>query len=156
VNLHKLMPPGTKYVHRNSSKKEVGSYALTPKAQRQTIADFINNEFQFLIATDAFRAGVDVPNCSVVVQAAGGASEIETIQEAVRGSRTLSEADQKRLGVGPKTHFNLIDIWDGHDTTLENMSKKREKFYREQGWIIRKVKDPKDIDWNYYPTSSEL
>jgi superfamily II DNA or RNA helicase len=150
VELMKMMPEGTKYVHRNANKKQIGAYALSPKQQDAVIKGFCDNDFQYLVATDAFRAGVDVPNCRVIVQAAGGSSEIEVLQEAFRGSRTLSKEDQERLGVGPKTHFNVIDVWDAHDDTLLRMSEKRLGFYKDQGWKIRFVKTPQEINWNEF------
>lgn len=150
INLYKEMPRGTKYLHRNSNKKELGDFALKTSEQNKIISQFKENDFQYLIATDAFRAGVDVPNCRVVVQGAGGNSEIEIMQEALRGSRILSEHDRNRFDVSEKTHFVLIDILDTHDSTLENMSYKRMETYRKQGWKIKIVKEPKDIDWYDY------
>lgn len=150
AKLYKEMPAGTKFLHRNSNKKEVGDFALKASDQKKIVEQFKENDFQFLLATDAFRAGVDVPNCRVVVQAAGGNSEIEIIQEALRGSRILTEYDRNRFDVGEKTHFVLIDILDTHDPTLENMAYKRMEIYRKQGWKIKVVKEPKEIDWYNY------
>ncbi len=147
IKLYKEMPTGTKFVHRNADKKELGTFALTTKQQKQVVDAFQDNEFQFLIATDAFRAGVDVPNVRVVVQAAGGSSEVEILQEALRGSRVLTPAYMERLDVDAKTHFVLIDIMDKHDPTLEGMSHKRMEIYRKQGWEIRQVKTVNEIDW---------
>jgi superfamily II DNA or RNA helicase len=147
VKLHKEMPVGTKYIHRETSKKKVDTYALTDKQQNKIIDEYQNNEFQYLIATDAFRAGVDIPNCRVVVQASGGTSEIEILQEAFRGSRILPEELRESLDVDPKTHFVLIDILDTHDPTLESMSYKRMDIYKKQGWQIKTVNLPSEIDW---------
>lgn len=147
VKLYGCMPRGTKFVHRESSKKKAGTFALTAKQQREVADEFSQNKFQFMIATDAFRAGVDIPNCRVVVQAAGGSSEIEILQEAFRGSRTLSDEMREDLGVDEKTHFVLIDIMDSHDSLLESMAHKRMEIYRKQGWRIKRVKSPADIDW---------
>jgi superfamily II DNA or RNA helicase len=150
VEIMKMMPADTKFVHRNSNKKQIGVYALTAKQQDKIIKEFCDNEFQYLVATDAFRAGVDVPNCSVIAQASGGSSQIEILQEAFRGSRTLSEEDRIRLGVPEKTHFNVIDVWDTHDDTLLRMSEKRLGYYKDQGWKVRFVKTPQEIDWTEY------
>lgn len=148
VHLYPLMPSGTKFVHRCSSKKEAGNYALTPKQQKDTADDFTNNRFQHLIATDAFRAGVDIPHVRVVIQASSGSSKIEVIQEALRGSRTLPEARMKELGIEePKTHFVLIDFLDNHDDKLANLAQKRMVHYREQGWKIKVVDSIEEIDW---------
>lgn len=150
IKLHKEMPLGTRYIHRESNKTKAGSYALSNKQQNQTIKDFTDNKFQYLLATDAFRAGVDIPNCRVVVQASGGSSEIEILQEAFRGSRTLAQERQEELGVTPKTHFVLIDFMDIHDPQLEAMSYKRMEIYRKQGWTIKTVDSVEQIDWHHY------
>lgn len=150
IPMFKYMPTETKYLHRESSKKSVGSFALTPKQQTKTIEEFSNNEFKILIASDAFRAGVDIPNCRVVVQASGGSSKVEVLQEAYRASRILTEENQKKFGLSPKTHFVLVDFMDNHDSTLEGMAKKRMKYYEEQGWTVNVVDNPTQINWYNY------
>jgi superfamily II DNA or RNA helicase len=144
------MPRDTKYLHRESSKKNVGAFALTAKQQNKTIEEFSNNEFKILIASDAFRAGVDIPNCRVVVQASGGSSKVEVLQEAYRGSRILTEQQKEKFNLPDKTHFVLVDFMDNHDPTLEGMAKKRMKYYEEQGWTIRTVDRPEDITWEKF------
>jgi superfamily II DNA or RNA helicase len=97
---------------------------------------------------------VDIPNCRVIIQASGGSSEVELLQEALRGSRTLSETQQRTLGAPPKTHLVLIDFLDLHDPSLEGMSRKRMEIYRKQGWAIHEVESPAQIDWKKYsPTN---
>lgn len=150
IPLHKVMPAGTRYLHRKTSKTDLGAYSLSAKTQDKIIEQYKNNEFQYLIATDAFRAGVDIPNCRVVVQASGGTSEVELLQEAFRGSRTLKESDREILNVTPKTHCILIDFMDQHDEQLENMSIKRKEIYASQGWKIKVVDKVEDIDWYDY------
>jgi superfamily II DNA or RNA helicase len=142
------MPKDTKYLHRESSKKSVGTFALSAKQQNTTIEEFSDNEFQILIASDAFRAGVDIPNCRVVVQASGGSSKVEVLQEAYRGSRTLTDEQRKKYNLSEKTHFVLVDFMDNHDPVLEGMAKKRMKYYEEQGWTIKVVERPEDITWH--------
>lgn len=157
IELHKLMPAGVNYIHRGTSKKEFGVYALTPKQQQNIITSFCNNEFQHLIATDAFRAGVDIPQLRVVIQAAGGSSKIEVIQEALRGSRTLSKAQMTELGIkDEKTHFVLIDFVDNHDERLARMANARKEHYKSQGWKIKTVQSVDDIDWYDYKPDNKL
>jgi superfamily II DNA or RNA helicase len=150
IPLYKYLPQDTKYLHRESSKKAVGSFALSNRQQRETADSFSKNEFQFLVATDAFRAGVDIPNCRVVIQAAGGSSKVEVLQEALRGSRILTEEQQANYNLPPKTHFVLIDFMDNHDAALKGMAEKRIKYYEEQGWKIHKIDHPSEINWSYY------
>lgn len=150
IPLYKYMPKDTKFLHRESSKKNVGSFALSSKQQNTTISEFSNNEFQILIASDAFRAGVDIPNCRVVVQASGGASKVEVLQEAYRGSRILTEEQRDKFDLPEKTHFVLVDFQDNHDSSLEGMAKKRMKYYKEQGWKVTLVDTPEEISWENY------
>ena len=147
IPLYKYLPKDTKYLHRESSKKNVGSFALTNKQQKELSEGFARNEFQYLIATDAFRAGVDIPNCRVVIQASGGSSKVEVLQEALRGSRILPEEQREKFGLTPKTHFILVDFMDNHDSALESMAEKRIKYYKEQGWTVNIVEHPNEIDW---------
>ena len=157
IELHKLMPPGVKFVHRCTNKKEIGIYALTPKQQEAVIKEFSYNELKHMIATDAFRAGVDIPHLRVVIQAAGGSSKIEVIQEALRGSRTLPEARMKELGITEeKTHFVLIDFLDNHDERLSKMAQTRMAHYTSQGWKIKIVDSVDKIDWYDYKPDTLL
>jgi type I site-specific restriction endonuclease len=151
IPLFKYLPKETRYLHRESSKKNVGAFALSAKQQSKTIEEFSNNEFSQLVASDAFRAGVDIPNCRVVVQASGGSSKVEVLQEAYRGSRILTNEQMETFNLPPKTHFVLVDFMDNHDPTLEAMAKKRIKYYEEQGWTVNIVNSPKDIPWYDYP-----
>lgn len=150
VNVMKYMPAETKWMHRSSSKKKSGSFALSTKQQNQIMTDFADNKIRLLVATDCLRAGVSVDNVRCVIQCSGGTSEVEILQEAFRGSRIMTEEVQERLGVSPKTHFVLVDFNDEHDTVLANMSKARRKIYAEQGWTIKDVKSVEEIDftWN--------
>jgi len=151
IPLFKYLPKETRFLHRESSKKNVGTFALTPKQQNKTIEEFSNNEFSQLVASDAFRAGVDIPNCRVVVQASGGSSKVEVLQEAYRGSRILTNEQMEKFDLPPKTHFVLVDFMDNHDPALESMAKKRMKYYEEQGWNVRVVETPQQITWLDYP-----
>jgi superfamily II DNA or RNA helicase len=149
--LYAEMPVGTKFFHRGSSKADYKGFALTGKQQKQVIEEFKGNGFQHLIMSDCGRAGVNILNARVIVQAAGGSSEVEVLQEAYRCSRTLPEAVRTEMGVSEKTHFVLIDFLDSHDQALEGMSYKRMAAYREQGWHVQIVKDIKSINWTECP-----
>ena len=139
IPLYNEMPSGTSYVHRGSSK-ELGAFSLSAKKQDINLQKFRDAECQYLLATDCLRAGADIPAIRVVVQASGGTSEVELLQEAYRGSR-----------ISPgKTHFVLIDFLDQHDTTLENMSLKRMDIYRKQGWTIKQVDSIEEIDFHSF------
>lgn len=149
-NVVKSMPHGTRWLHRTSSKKEVGAFALTPKQQKTTLQEFADGEFKYIVVTDMARAGVSVDNVRCVIQASGGTSEVEILQEFGRGSRIITDEVLKARNLEPKTHCVLIDFKDNHDYTLAAMSNKRRKIYLEQGWTVVDVKTPQEIDWNYY------
>ena len=150
IPLMPFMPQGTKYIHRTSSKDQAGAYALTKKTQDKVMQDYMANKFRHLIATDCLKAGADVPNIRVVVQASSGSSEVEILQEAFRGSRTLTTEYQDRLGVDPKTHFVLIDFLDNHQEAMSKMAEKRMEIYRKKGWSINVVDSVEQIDWYKY------
>jgi superfamily II DNA or RNA helicase len=156
IPLYKYMPKDVKFLHRESSKKNVGSFALSGKQQNEIIQEFSDNKFKTLIASDAFRAGVDIPNCRVVVQASGGSSKVEVLQEAYRGSRILTQEYMDRFNLPPKTHFVLVDFMDNHDPTLEGMAKKRIKYYEEQGWLVKTIDTVEQINWNHYEQTQRI
>lgn len=139
IPLYKYMPAGTSFVHRGSDKS-LGAFALSAKKQDVNLQKFRDGECQYLLATDCLRAGADIPAIRVVIQASGGTSEVEILQEAYRGSRIAPD----------KSHFVLVDFLDQHDTTLENMSLKRMDIYRKQGWVIKQVDSADEIDWNNF------
>ena len=139
IPLYNHMPQGTTFVHRGQDKEEFGSFALNPKKQDQNLEDFRANKYQFLLATDCLRAGADIPQIKVVVQASGGTSEVEILQEAYRAARLAPD----------KTHAVIIDFQDNHDDTLNNMAAKRKAIYKKQGWRIKEVDSVKDIVWEW-------
>jgi superfamily II DNA or RNA helicase len=140
IPLYNFMPEGTTYVHRGQGR-EFGAFSLSTKKQDKNLEQYRNGEYQYLLATDCLRAGADIPQIKAVVQASGGTSEVEILQEAYRGARTAPG----------KTHFVLVDFMDSHDTTLENMSLKRMEIYKKQGWDVKEVNTPQEIIWDLQP-----
>jgi superfamily II DNA or RNA helicase len=138
IPLYNFMPSGTNYVHRGQGK-EFGAFSLNVKTQDKNLNDFREGKYQHLIATDALKAGCDLPEIRVVIQASGGTSEVEILQEAYRGARTAPD----------KEGFFLIDFLDNHNETLENMAMKRMAIYEKQGWKVKIVNTPKEIDWSW-------
>ncbi len=55
VELYKYMPSGTKFVHRETSKKKIGDFALPNKKQKDIIQDYMDNKFKHLIAKMLFE-----------------------------------------------------------------------------------------------------
>jgi len=139
IPLYKYMPQGTTYVHRGTDKS-LGAFGLNSKKQDKNLQDFRDGKHQFMLATDCLRAGADIPQIRVVVQASGGTSSVELLQEAFRGSR-----------ISPgKTHCVLVDFIDQHDEVLERMSETRKDIYKKQGWVIKEVDSVTEIDFHNY------
>lgn len=145
--LYERMPKGTKFVHRNSDKKDINGLALSTKQQDEICAEFSRNEFQYLLATEALEAGTDFPNLRVVVIANGGSSYIGLTQKAGRGARILPESLRAELNVEPKEKFILIDFYDEHDEFLEAQSEKRLEIYKSHNWKINIVDNIEQIVW---------
>lgn len=145
--LYPYLPVGSKFLHRDANKATLQGFALTPKQQEAILDEFKNNEFQHLLVTDMAREGFSHDNVRVVIQATGGTSEVELLQEAFRASRILRADEQARLNVPPKTHFTLVDFIDNQDEFLLSMSMKRMKIYEKQGWAIKIVQSPNEIEF---------
>jgi len=148
--LHPHLPEGTKWVHRDSDKDQVGSFALTAKQQDTTIASFMKNEFQVLVGSSCIEAGVDAPNVRVVVPAQGGSSAVGIPQKVGRASRILTEEKRSELGVGPKSHCIVLDVYDDHCQTLENMSNNRKKIYESMGFKVFVINHHSEIKWEVF------
>lgn len=151
THLHPYMPAGTGFLHRDSDKKKLEKYALTPKEQKEVIHDYLKGKFPHLIATNAFKQGIDIPNLRVLIQASGGSSEVEITQESGRVTRILPEELRKELGVTKKTHGVVVDIYDRHDSQLQSMSEARLKIYKNLGYEVHLVDSPDQIKWDYIP-----
>lgn len=92
---------------------------------RQEMKEKFNNDGGFiLIASTIFDEGVDLPEINVLIIAAGGKSEVKTIQRIGRGLR--KKADKSKLKV--------YDFMDG-SKFLKTHSKKRLSVYRQEEFI---------------------
>ena len=81
--------------------------------------------FQCIIATNIWNEGVNIPNLNVLINAAGGKSEISTIQMA---SRSLTATTEKKYGL-------IIDIFDDSNNYFISHFGERICLYMEEGWI---------------------
>jgi superfamily II DNA or RNA helicase len=92
------------------------------------LKDFNAGKVKVVIATSVFNEGVDVPNLGSCINAAGGKSEIGTLQKIGRGLRKTKDKD-------------IVSIVDFHDTChpiLENHFRLRHKMYVKNGWLSKK------------------
>jgi superfamily II DNA or RNA helicase len=89
-----------------------------------------------VIATVAWTEGIDIPNLTMVINAAGGKSERLTLQKIGRGlRRTKTKTKVKLIDYMDVGHYgkNILSI--GANThILHKQSIKRWKTYEEQGW----------------------
>lgn len=82
-----------------------------------------------LIASDIFGEGQDMPAVGVVIVAAGGKSEIRTVQRLGRAIRANDG----------KTRAIVYDLWDEHNGMLYRHVRKRLRQYEEFGAEIEHV-----------------
>jgi superfamily II DNA or RNA helicase len=82
-------------------------------------------EIKCAIVTSIWNEGVNIPTLNVLINAAGGKSEINTIQ---MGSRSLTKTEGKEEGI-------IIDFFDsGYWKLIEHFGE-RISTYIEQGWL---------------------
>ena len=86
---------------------------------------FIEKKRKGVVATTVWSEGINIRSVGAVINAAGGESEIATIQKFGRGMRT-SEG---------KIDVVLIDLFDMHNITLMKHSGKRICQYIRWGWL---------------------
>jgi superfamily II DNA or RNA helicase len=151
ASLFPMMPAKSAFFHRGDSEEEYGKLALKPAAQKKIIEMYQDMKIKHLVTSNALKAGFDSQNCRVVVMACGGSVKPSVLQKAYRGSRILSEEKRKKYDLPPKEHFVLLDFEDTSDPLLVGMTAARRKFYQEQGWTIRSVDSPEEIDWHWRP-----
>lgn len=147
--LLEYVPKDVKYVHRKAKieNEKNKHFELSGKEQDKICEEFLNNEIQHIIATEALSTGTDFPNLRVVILGQGGSSFVALTQKVGRGSRVLMEEDRERLQVDKKTRCIVIDFQDNHDDVLANMAEKREEIYAEHKWEVIKVDKISDIQW---------
>ena len=86
---------------------------------------FINREISCVIATNIWNEGVNIPTLNVLINAAGGKSEIRTIQAS---SRSLTACPGKSEGV-------IVDVFNPIHTSFINHFGHRIATYCELGWM---------------------
>lgn len=93
--------------------------------ERNRVREALNNrELNCVITTDIWREGVDIPTLNVVVNAAGGKSEIQTLQVIGRGARRAEGKDT----------VEIIDFVDVYRYLAEHFAR-RMQLYNQHKWI---------------------
>lgn len=97
-----------------------------PNERREKIKkSLIEKKRLIVIATTAWKEGVDIPSLDVVFNAGGGKSEIATLQSIGRGLRRTDE----------KSEVIIYDFFDSSSHFLVEHFGHRVSIYMEQGWL---------------------
>jgi len=101
-------------------------WGQTPSEDRVTAKRLLNEgNFDAIIANAVWREGIDIPSLGAIVNAAGGKSEIVTIQSIGRGLRTI----------GDKKEVTLVDYFDPSNRYLIDHFGHRLTLYFDEGWL---------------------
>lgn len=93
---------------------------------RKEIKEALNNkDIHCVIATTIFREGIDIPELNVIINAAGGKSEISTLQAIGRGLRLTKT----------KRQLTLYDIFDPSNRFLVEHFGERICLFSNMNWI---------------------
>lgn len=84
----------------------------------------VDRELNCVIATSVFKEGINIPSLNCVINAAGGKSEIATLQAIGRGLRVTDD----------KKFVTIYDFLDS-GRYLSDHAIERIKIYVEQGWL---------------------
>jgi len=95
------------------------------------LARLEDSRIDFIISTKVFAEGVNVPELRTVINAAGGKSVIETLQQVGRGSRRTDG----------KNRFIVYDIGDKGNRWLHAHAKERIRAMRREGFNCVVVRD---------------
>ncbi len=82
-------------------------------------------DLECVIATAVWKEGVSIPSLNVIINAAGGKSEIATLQAIGRGTRV----------VPGKTEVVIIDFFDESSHFLVSHFGARISLYMDMGWL---------------------
>lgn len=102
-------PPGTEYVHAQTSEKELAECgnirAITAQERKDIYQRMKTAEITRMLSTYVYKQGVNFPALEVVINAGGGGSDIVAKQVPGRESRKT----------GTKERSFLIDFWHPWD-----------------------------------------
>jgi superfamily II DNA or RNA helicase len=101
-------------------------WGQTSSEDRVKVKKLLNEgNFDAVIANAVWREGIDIPSLGSIVNAAGGKSEIVTIQSIGRGLRTT----------GDKKEVILVDYFDPSNRYLVDHFGHRLTLYFDEGWL---------------------
>lgn len=92
----------------------------------RVIERLVSGKLDFVVCSSVFQQAIDVPQLRSVINAAGGASAIATIQRIGRGTRVTET----------KTTFEAWDLVDRGNRWLERHSRERLRAYEGEGYQV--------------------
>lgn len=98
----------------------------TESDERKRIKEYlIKKKYMCVIATTIWKEGVNIPTLNVCINAAGGKSEITTLQSV---GRSLTKVEGKK-------HATIVDFFDQSHHYLISHFGERIILYMDQGWL---------------------
>lgn len=94
--------------------------------RKQALADLVAGRLDVIVCSSVFQQAIDIPTLAAVVNGAGGASIIQTLQRIGRGTRVAAG----------KTSFDVWDVLDDGHRWLKRHGEKRADTYREEGYRV--------------------
>ena len=102
-------------------------WSKIPGTARKIIKEDLNSKKVDVVIADAvWKEGVDIPTLGAIINAAGGKSEILTLQSIGRGLRTVE---------GIKEDVILVDIWDPSHRYIKDHFSERLVLYFSEKWF---------------------
>jgi len=104
------------------------------KSQKQreaALERLVRGDIDYIVCSDVFVLGIDVPELRSVVNAAAGKSTIQALQRIGRGSRVTED----------KKTFEVYDIFDIGVDNLHNHAQARRREYKREGYEVREVEE---------------
>ena len=95
-------------------------------ARKQALTDLVAGKLDVIVCSSVFQQAIDIPTLAAVVNGAGGASIIQTLQRIGRGTRIAAGT----------TKFDVWDILDDGHRWLKRHGEKRADTYRDEGYQV--------------------
>jgi superfamily II DNA or RNA helicase len=111
----------TEFVWGNKSQKQ----------REAALTRLVRGDIDYIVCSDVFVLGIDVPELRSVVNAAAGKSTIQALQRIGRGSRVTED----------KKSFEVYDVFDTGVDNLQNHAQARRREYKREGYEVREVEE---------------
>lgn len=94
--------------------------------RRAALARLTSGALDVVVCSSVFQQAVDIPSLRSVVNAAGGASIVQTLQRIGRGTRVTQD----------KKEFEVWDVLDAGHRWLEKHGRERQDVYEREGYRV--------------------